>query len=256
MNAKAKAKAKAVNRRWNYWKGEMHKIGPVQPVWKAHTHKHKLAIVLIEFRKHELIAPVIRSAANVYGQEGDVSLIIIHGRQNKEYIEEIVAGWTNVKLIELEYDNIDRLIYSKILTKVSFWEQFISEFILIIQTDAVCLKALNPALFQYSYVGAPWFALKLHRSHSRIGNGGYSLRNVAAMIQICQQHNYSEKKDMAEDVFFSKYLQLKDLPNLQLAKQFSVESIFHPTPSGSHRGWLFNNDKEIEKLLEPIKHMK
>jgi len=240
----------------SYWNNQLNKIKEPpkdKQVWYPHDEPHKLAVVLIEFRKHNLIGPVLRNNAHIYGGT-DVSLVIMHGKKNKEYIENQIKGWSNVHYIELPYDNIDRFEYSTVLTKPSFWRNFKSEYTLIIQTDTVTLRKIPNNLYNYSYVGAPWPKLKPKRSHSRIGNGGYSLRKVKDMIKICEEHPFDRSKDNAEDVFFSKYLPLNKLPTAATAKTFAVECCPFPTPCGSHQGWKFGtNFDQLKVMLQPQK---
>ena len=56
-------------------------------IWKPHNSPHKLAIVLIEFRKQRSIKQVVYNNAHIYGG-GNVSLVIVHGNCNGDFIKK------------------------------------------------------------------------------------------------------------------------------------------------------------------------
>ncbi len=81
--------------------------------------------------------------------------------------------------------------YNRLMLSARFYEAFSSyQYMLLVQTDALVFKdELNFwADRGYSYIGAPWFEgftqptlpLKL----TTVGNGGYSLRNIAHFLKV------------------------------------------------------------------------
>lgn len=86
------------------------------------------------------------------------------------------------------FQNIDS--YSRLLLSKEFYTAFIKyEQILIAQTDALVLSSDLQAWCEkgWDYIGAPW--AKNFKTHSGIefegvGNGGFSLRNVASALRV------------------------------------------------------------------------
>ena len=109
--------------------------------------------------------------------------------------------------MKLDFNNINQRIYSKILKKPDFWENFTNwKHILIIQTDALILKKIDDIYFNYEYIGAKWADNTL-----KGGNGGFSLRNIQKMIEITEENrnkifSYNSKNN--KDFLSIKKLQL------------------------------------------------
>jgi hypothetical protein len=76
-----------------------------------------------------------------------------------------------------------------------------------------------------------------------IGNGGLSLRNVFRMWLIARQGQRSIQTPFGErflgneDVFFCWHLKetRANLPTIDVAKQFSIETIWYEDPCGIHQ---------------------
>ena len=82
---------------------------------------------------------------------------------------------------------------------------------------------------QYDFIGAPWSKTK---EGKLIGNGGLSIRKKSKTIEYLKTHEPEE--GVWEDIFFVKYLQDNQLPDILTAMEFSVEDIFYPYPIGVH----------------------
>ena len=85
-----------------------------------------------------------------------------------------------------------------------------------------------------------------------VGNGGYSLRNIAAMKRIISTREeagegyldalaWHEKRghnfELHEDLYLASSCDPEGLPMNHEAAEFSVERIWHPNPSGCHQPW-------------------
>ena len=83
-----------------------------------------------------------------------------------------------------------------------------------------------------------------------LGNGGYSLRNIAAMKRIISTRQeagegylqavaWHEKRghtfEFFEDLYLVSYCDPEGLPLNHEAAEFSVERIWHPNPTGCHQ---------------------
>lgn len=155
--------------------------------------------------------------------------------------------------------------YSRLMLSQNLYESF-SKFshILICQTDAIALKPeLSYWLNQpYDYIGAPWpngFEYTLYddfphvnggvKSKAFVGNGGFSLRNINACLNLFEEFPLTRKEWIefghAEDLFFGFTSSLSKkfrIPNIMVAALFSHETQSHylynltgsVTPFGCH----------------------
>nr|QOI90541.1 hypothetical protein HWQ62_00410 [Pyramimonas orientalis virus] len=216
----------------------------------------RLGACIVEFREHPYMEAVLNNMCNVYGGT-KVVLYIVHGIDNEQYIKRIVDKWDNVKLIKMDLHNIDIATYSTMLTSYDFYCNFKTEFILFFQTDSLIRKQIPDLFFEYKYVGAPWVGYPNdypNNPHIRIGNklvgnGGFSLRNVEKMKDICKNNTFT---NIAEDVFITNHLLDSDIPTVAIANQFSVEMIPHDDPVGMHQIWKFIPFQKVKQLLKPI----
>lgn len=161
--------------------------------------------------------------------------------------------------------------YNRLLLNEAFYGRYVSsEFMLILQTDAILLKDdLDYWCAQpFDYVGAPWpkpFELFVNTGrfegkdgrHVRatVGNGGLSLRRVAKCAALLRefaieiavfQHNGS-----SEDLFFAAMGALSNdfvLPNEVTASRFSMEGwpAYYQRINGGHlpmgaHAWMKND---------------
>lgn len=213
-------------------------------IWKIPSKDQQLSVAIVEPRKHKLLPYVLYNMANIYGG-GDVSLYIFHGTENECYVKDIIKDWKNVQLVNLNVENLTINDYNKLLTSTSFYDNFLSKFVLIFQTDSIIRRKIDDDFFQYDYVGAPW----KENCEVCVGNGGFSLRNVDTMKFISKNciNTYGN-----EDVFFSNEVYKKgfSLPDVKTAARFSSELTLHPDPCGFHAINKFHNRKEVEKLLQ------
>lgn len=139
--------------------------------------------------------------------------------------------------------------YSQLLMTSDFYQRFIAfEYILIYQLDAFVFldKLAYFCSLGYDYIGAPlprwsnyWYSMKIRPGMayipflSRVGNGGFSLRRVNAMLRILQRkneilatHPLARLFREQEDMFFAYCGILEDglnIPDVRIAQQFSIE---------------------------------
>jgi len=229
-------------------------------VWQL-PNGNRLGIVLLEFREQKFIKQLIKQIAHVYGGS-DVSLFIVHSIKNETFFKKILQNWKNVTYIKLSFDDNDTLSnyeksqkYSDICCDPTLYSQLNTQFVLFIQWDAFIRKRIPEHFFKFSYVGAPWVGFpndwpdnpNVQLGNKRVGNGGFSLRNVKRMIEICSEHTRGK---LNEDVFISNHLDIHELPSIEEAKSFSVEWIYHPDPVGCHAIWKFHPIEDFTKLLQ------
>jgi hypothetical protein len=214
----------------------------------AKFNNQKLGLLLVEFRCHEWLKGVLYNMTHIYGNTNTV-LYIVHGLKNEKFIKEILKDWLNIVYLKIDVDNIDVNDYSKLLTCSEFWLNFKTEFILVFQTDTLIFKKITDEYYEYSYTGAPLnpnFNI-CHYIGRVIQNGGFSLRNIKNMIEICNKYKYDKNKNFAEDVFFCQYLPLDNICPTELAKSFSVEHVYNSNPIGHHQTYRFQIIEDIKK---------
>jgi hypothetical protein len=236
---------------WDHFITSVTSKGPVY--WSSSSPvsekgKNKLGLVIIEPRKHKWLEGVLNNFALIYGNTSSICLYIFHGTENKEFIENITANWTNVNFVSLDKDNLTIPLYNELLVSPSFYETFREscEHILVFQTDTFLFKQIPEVYFQWDYVGAIWRYPPIC-SASYVGNGGLSLRRVSTMIDICKSNQYVPKKHVAEDVFFS--IHTKNKPSREEAKDFSTEHMWSDNPVGMHQFYRFHEWDKIKPLI-------
>ncbi len=108
---------------------------------------------------------------------------------------------------------------TKLMLSRQFYESFIDyQYILIYQLDALIFsdQLLDWCTTGWDYIGAPW--IKCHDSpwvsEPRVGNGGFSLRNVHSILRVLASNKYWIDPDAywarisARHSGFSRYLYL------------------------------------------------
>ena len=230
----------------NAWKAALASIKR-NPATFVDDNATKLALCIIEPRDHPNLGPVLWQAAAVYSY--GVSLHVFHGSSNFAFAQDACRSFQNVHFHDLGVANLTTREYSNILTSHQFWLTFSSEFVLILQTDSLLLRPIEERFFEYDYVGAPWDGpvLKNVPSEFQVGNGGFSLRRTAFMLE-CTKHSL---KAHPEDTFFSAIAYRKGkLPPQRIAMEFSVEQIYYPRPIGFHQAYEFITEEQMTTILK------
>jgi hypothetical protein len=229
-----------------------------QTIWKI-PNKNRLGICFIEFREQKFLEHVLNQVAKVYGGT-DVSLYIIHGTKNKSFFEKIMRNWENVQYIEYPYENIDRTKYNEICCDSNLYEQFNTKFILKMEWDSFIRKQIPDMFFNYSYVGAPWKGYPndypdnphIRVGNKLVGNGGFSLRKVDRMIEICKNNPLPLILCDKNDVHITNCLNDSEVPLVEIAKRFSVEWVHDEDPVGLHQVWIIYPIHVFSKWMECI----
>ena len=169
---------------------------------------------------------------------------------------------------------------NNMLKQPEFWRHMPYEPLLIIQTDALLSRPLDPFFFQFPYLGAPF----LPRQHSEYfekrcsdgrisgffktdtpihgspnpdvyphlhGNGGLSVRQRNVMLRICELWGSSSPAEELEDVFFSRNVaKVASVPPLEIAQAFATETTYNPQAIGSHASWKFLSSADLADHLD------
>lgn len=218
-------------------------------------------ILMVESRNHFAMEYVMKNAIFHLGKGWSATLF--HGNVNQDLAIHISKSIKHLKLVHLDIDNIDIQYLNFLLTSRSFWEQFAHiDRILFIQTDGILLHGKISPFMKYDYVGAPWhFENELLRnlwssSFQGVGNGGMSLRNPRALLEILSTHpNISGP----EDLFFASQMAMRghfNIPSRMIAYQFSIET---PCPDAQsdesfpvmlHAAWYYFPEQSIHNMLQ------
>ena len=207
---------------------------------------NRLGICVIEFRQHQFMKHVLLQIARIYGGT-DVSLYIVHGKNNAKYMKDILHDWVNVQYIKYDVDSLDKYEYADLCCKDEFYRNFNTKFILKMEWDSYIRKRIPEIFFNYAYVGAPWTGYPndypdnphIKVGNKLVGNGGFSLRNVQRMIELCANNPKTNRK-LGEDVHITNCLRYEEICEYELAKSFAVEWVYHEDPIGLHKVWCFH----------------
>ena len=215
----------------------------------------KLSILLIEPRKHEWLEGTLYNLAHIYGGT-DTQLYIFYGNENYEYLNNIIKDWKNVKLAPLKLLGYNNDLnphpygFCSLFCNTNLWEKINSDYVLTTTTTSLLRRKVDDIFFEYSFVGAPW---KNVSEDKCVGNGGFSLRNIKDMIEVCKEINYDieyNTRKVLEDTLINEKLRInkKKIPSKYIASQFSVETIFNDNPVGCHAPVRYFEVKLLEKL--------
>jgi len=198
--------------------------------------------VMVEPRPHPRLVLVIKNFMYLL-QKKRWGLIIFHSSENDALLKEGLAGWPNVQYIPTLEKSMTVSQYNDFVCSGALWDKLIQincHHALMFQVDTVLLKDNVDDFIAYDYVGAPWAVRWLDMD---IGNGGLSLRNVFRMWMIARQGSrmintpFGQRFLGNEDVFYAWHLKQNqaNLPTVDVAKQFSIETIWYDDPCGIHQ---------------------
>jgi hypothetical protein len=207
--------------------------------------------VIVEPRCHKALAFSVGSVRRNIPSEWPI--FVLHGRQNVEYVQVSLRNIANVYFINMNVDNLTLPEYNFMLASSMFYERFAPYlYLLVFQTDSMLCDTSRHKIqdfLGFDYVGAPW---SFHRN--RVGNGGLSLRRREAMVTLTTKYPYPKLRDPRdnEDLYISKRCNRR--APVDLARQFSVESLFSPVtnqqpPFGVHKPWKHLKADEWFRLV-------
>jgi hypothetical protein len=225
--------------------------------------------VIVEPREHPMLELVLKNF--VFMMKG-WSLVVYHSKENEQYLLSILGENHNVKTVCFTDSNIHIQDYNNLLMSKEFWSNVGGERVLVFQTDSFIRKRNIDKYLEYDYVGAPWAPntiidkgnLELSVSigsvienHTiNVGNGGLSLRNPNVMLKIIDMKELEPWRHMNEDIFFSVGIYCMECNRcpMDIARSFSVETIFHHDPFGWHKAYNYWNGShwDILKSISPI----
>jgi hypothetical protein len=227
------------------------------PAISVAPYADKVALI-VEPRAHPNLAPVILQMAHLYPEwlvylyHGTDNLAFILADPDLTYLRD--AG--RLVLFPLNVANLNSDMYNAIFISRLFWDTVNAAHALVFQTDVwLCDSPATPLdeFLGYDYVGSPRsfpFMPKLYN----FMNGGFSLRNVAAMKRVVEHCRFPDVFGyVGEDVFFSKPCKAAGLtmPTLEKAAEFGVQqgSFYRErVPVGAHKPYFAYGVPDLEEL--------
>jgi hypothetical protein len=175
-----------------------------------------------------------------------------------------------IKIIEcpsLECNLFHMEMYNAFLKNEYFWKDLMDQDFtkcLIIQDDGMLISNNNfDEYLMYDYVGAPWTDvpdnayIKKHINTELVGNGGFSLRDVALSYKVCSQFQqeknelfYHNINEVPEDIYFVNCFKKigGKIATFDVARKFSVEQVYQHKPCGFHKFWMYHSPQDTLRL--------
>ena len=202
-----------------------------------------------------------------------------HGIMNAEFVRSSLQGIVGVVFVNLELENLNDSTYNQLLKSQAFWNTMANEGVkrvLIFQLDGLLVRPGVEEFLAFDYVGAPWTrdndayvgineagaqVPKLN-PNLRVGNGGLSLRNPVAMLEVIRQYAAASTHHEQEDMFFIRCLDQSgyEVADLTTAVRFAVEvplsgyDLSHVF--AIHQGWWYiagsSDPPDYRKLLARV----
>jgi hypothetical protein len=155
--------------------------------------------------------------------------------------------------------------YNEVLKTPEFWQDLHDKGYsksIIVQDDGFLIHGQNiKGYLRYDYIGAPWMDvpdnayIKKHINADLVGNGGFSIRGVEAMLKITQQYRepelfYHNINEIPEDVYFVKYL--TNVAPFHVAKNFSIEQVRTDGRmcAGFHKFWAYHPTHVVYEIFQ------
>ncbi|CAF0964333.1 unnamed protein product [Adineta ricciae] len=196
--------------------------------------------VLVEFRETDRIVSVVHNVLQHIPETWPIQ--IVHGKENVNFIRNstlasfIATGKVFLTLVE---SIGDKRRINHFLTDLNFWKLVRGEKVLFFQIDSImCSNSPHyiTDYLQYDYVGAPWDLTGfLYNQTYRVGNGGFSLRSREKTLALLKMFPYNSF--LPEDVWYAENFHRVNasIAPINIAKTFSVESMFYARPVGVHQ---------------------
>jgi hypothetical protein len=223
--------------------------------------------ILFESRYTNNIELLLRQISRFLTNDWSVILYV-----TKEVYESYVALCSRlgngIQVVMTTYQLQNVIDYNNIMLDLSFWKT-LSSFskVLIFQTDTMMYRYGIEQFYSYDYVGAPW--PKELNCASLVGNGGFSLRTISAIIDCLSNRdeisiNHYLQYDLnlerlggqhPEDITFSQGMLQRgyNIASIDYATYFSIETTnYHSQCIGSHQLEHFNNNLSKQLILDSV----
>jgi hypothetical protein len=210
--------------------------------------------VIVEPRIHRAWKLVLNNFLTNLDERWD--FIIVCGLLNKDFLTELIE--TNFKehknritIHQLNIENFTYEEYAYFMLEPLLYELIPTETFLTFQLDALISSKYKDYVYdfiQYDYVGAPW---SYSVSNELVGNGGLSLRKKSVILNILKNDINNTRYGYGEDLFYTNKI-INNKPSADVAKLFSVETVFSEKSFGIHACYRWLKPDELCKISEHI----
>lgn len=216
--------------------------------------------VIIETSSIANLIPIMLHFYNVLGPSWGMTLFTLEENWveplSPVFQRALTSGRLEVRFLPKDAELTSSRGVSRFLTQPWIWEQLVSaERILLFQADSIlCTKSQEAVdnYFRYDFIGAP-----IDSKYGQGYNGGLSIRNPRLFLEVVKETDFLTSGEEFEDQFFYKKLLEKgaEMPAAEIAKTFSVETIYYETPLGYHQPqrWQASNMAAIETWCPEVK---
>jgi hypothetical protein len=241
-------------------------ISTFYPLTTFSEHGTHVAI-LFESRYTNNIELLLRQISRFLTEDWSVILYVTENVY-EPYIELCNRLGNGIQVVITTYQLRNVTDYNNIILDLSFWKTLESYCkVLIFQTDTMMYRYGIEQFYCYDYVGAPW--PKELNCASLVGNGGFSLRTVSAIIDCLSNRNdisieYYLQYDLnlerlggkhPEDITFSQGMLQRgyNVASIDHATYFSIETINHHSQCiGSHQLERFNYNLSKQLIIDSV----
>lgn len=206
------------------------------------------SVVIVERRCHPNLRFCLQNAA--YYARG-WSITIVCSDANEAYVKACAGSQvSSVRIIPFfrgfGTPEEGKTEYNTVLQQSHFWELFLEDNLLMMETDTYLLKPLPAELLAYDYVASKW-----PWAPDVAGGGGLSYRKRSMMKYVCSQ-NFPIQK--AQDCFISDAVEKLNFmsPTMEESKEFFGEFMFLPTMCGTHQWWTGIRSHSVDSIASAL----
>ncbi|KAH8649098.1 hypothetical protein BX600DRAFT_474538 [Xylariales sp. PMI_506] len=208
------------------------------------------------------LIPIMLHFANVLGPAWSVVLFTLeqHWEQpaSPAFARAVKQGQITIRFLPSKTQLTDSHSVSNFLTQPWLWQQLESAHrILMFQLDSIICSRASVTVedfFDYDFVGAP-----IDPKYGHGYNGGLSLRNPKLFLAITTEVDFQKSGQEFEDQWFFTEAQKRveqgvQLPSSEIARSFSVETIYYEKPLGYHQPerWQSAKMNEIKQWCPEV----
>ena len=187
--------------------------------FKTHPVSSPLLGLLTESRDHPHLEASMRNFSCMFPF---ASLCVIHSKENKKRVQDIIGPGTNVRLIELPDAPFGRWENNAMIQTPEFWGQFRNfHKVLMFGTDTGIKQNTILRFMHFDYIGARWYHNPLGNDKIYQGNGGFSLRNPRLMEELLRR--FPPPKDNYPDDLWVVGMIHKEFPHARMPLPWECE---------------------------------
>lgn len=228
------------------------------PLPDIELDKNNETILIELYRREPHIEVLLRNL--IIKLDKSFSHTVVCGQRNEHYIRTLCENISpNIHIVVIDIYESSINLCNNLMYEKSFWNLFAGEKLLVYQEDSFLFgKDIEPFM-KYDFIGAPWYLESFSKGKPHQGNGGFSIRTKAKLIEALQYKSHPElvihsskthgndfKLDnYPEDIFYSTVIRdfkLGLLPSAEVAYAFSTENLPNKNALAGHQFWNSNEN--------------